>query len=134
MIAIYNYRSKVDLIYIFAFWLPLSKIFWTNTNSSYSLIHNKQTVLLDSSFNMTNSNKSFSIYMTAAILFSCCVLSVSYYFSGACLPRRDLNIGDLPVGAGMAMATPDKERNLSTRNQNVMNKELFTIMKPVHDA
>ena len=43
-------------------------------------------------------------------------------------------IGDLPVGAGVAMATPDKERNLSTRNQNVMNKELFTIMKPVHDA
>ena len=43
-------------------------------------------------------------------------------------------IGDLPVGAGVAMATPDKERNLSTRNQNVMNKELFTIMKTVHDA
>ena len=41
------------------------------------------------------------------------------------------SIGDLPVGA---MATPDKERNLSTRNQNVMNKELFTIMKTVHDA
>ena len=34
-------------------------------------------------------------------------------------------IGDLPVGAGLAMATPDKERNLSTRNQNVMNKELL---------
>ena len=45
-----------------------------------------------------------------------------------------ITIGDLPVGAGVAMATPDKERNLSTRNQNVMNKELFTIMKPVHDA
>ena len=44
------------------------------------------------------------------------------------------SIGDLPVGAGVAMATPDKERNLSTRNQNVMNKELFTIMKTVHDA
>jgi len=46
----------------------------------------------------------------------------------------NIHIGDLPVGAGVAMATPDKERNLSTRNQNVMNKELFTIMKPVHDA
>ena len=34
-------------------------------------------------------------------------------------------IGDLPVGAGVAVATPDKERNLSTRNQNVINKELF---------
>ena len=45
-----------------------------------------------------------------------------------------VSIGDLPVGAGVAMATPDKERNLSTRNQNVMNKELFTIMKTVHDA
>ena len=43
-------------------------------------------------------------------------------------------IGDLPVGARVAVATPDKERNLSTRNQNVMNKELFTIMKTVHDA
>ena len=38
-------------------------------------------------------------------------------------------IGDLPVGAGVAVATPDKERNLSTRNQNVMNKELFIIIK-----
>ena len=46
----------------------------------------------------------------------------------------EISIGDLPVGAGVAMATPDKERNLSTRNQNVMNKELFTIMKTVHDA
>jgi len=35
------------------------------------------------------------------------------------------DIGDLPVGAGVAVATPDKERNLSTRNQNVINKELF---------
>ena len=33
-----------------------------------------------------------------------------------------MSIGDLPVGAGVAMATPDKERNLSTRNQNIMNK------------
>ena len=38
-------------------------------------------------------------------------------------------IGDLPVGAGVAMATRDMERNLSTRNQNVMNKELFTITR-----
>ena len=36
-----------------------------------------------------------------------------------------MGIGDLPVGAGVAMATPDKERNLSTRFQNVMNKELL---------
>ena len=53
-------------------------------------------------------------------------------FSSLCIYIK--TIGDLPVGAGVAMATPDKERNLSTRNQNVMNKELFTIMKPVHDA
>ena len=43
-------------------------------------------------------------------------------------------IGDLPIGARLAAATPDKERNLSTRNQTVMNKELFTLMKTVHDA
>jgi len=48
--------------------------------------------------------------------------------------RNFTSIGDLPVGAGVAMATPDKERNLSTRNQHVMTEELFTIMKPVHDA
>ena len=38
-------------------------------------------------------------------------------------------IGDRPIGAGVAAATPDKERNLSTRNQKVMNKELFIIIK-----
>ena len=37
-------------------------------------------------------------------------------------------------GPGVAVATPDNERNLSARNQNLMNKELFTIMKTVHDA
>ena len=31
------------------------------------------------------------------------------------------SIGDRPIGAGVAAATPDKERNLSTRNQKVMN-------------
>ena len=40
-----------------------------------------------------------------------------------------LCIGDRPIGAGVAAATPDKERNLSTRNQKVMNKELFIIIK-----
>jgi len=39
------------------------------------------------------------------------------------------NIGDRPIGAGVAAATPDKERKLSTRNQKVMNKELFIIIK-----
>ena len=39
------------------------------------------------------------------------------------------DIGDRPIGAGVAAATPDKERNLSTRNQKVMNKELFIIIK-----
>ena len=39
------------------------------------------------------------------------------------------SIGDRPIGAGVAAATPDKERNLSTRNQKVMNKELFIIIK-----
>ena len=37
----------------------------------------------------------------------------------------DIAIGDHPIGG----ATPDKERNLSTRNQKVMNKELFIIIK-----
>ena len=32
-------------------------------------------------------------------------------------------IGDRPIGARVAAATPDKERNLSTRNQKVMNKQ-----------
>ena len=40
-----------------------------------------------------------------------------------------IGIGDRPIGAGVAAATPDKERNLSTRNQKVMNKELFIIIK-----
>ena len=34
-------------------------------------------------------------------------------------------IGDLPIGARVAAATPDKGRNMSTRNQKVMNKEHF---------
>ena len=60
-------------------------------------------------------------YVLISTLESLCVLmkiSMSYA----------IIIGDLPVGARVAMATPDKERNLSTRNQNVRNKELFTIM------
>ena len=32
-------------------------------------------------------------------------------------------IGDRPVGAGGAAATPDKENNLSTRNQMLMKKQ-----------
>ena len=40
-----------------------------------------------------------------------------------------MSIGDRTIGAGSAAATPDKERNLSTRNQKVMNKELFIIIK-----
>ena len=43
--------------------------------------------------------------------------------------NRYYTIGDRPIGAGVAAATPDKERNLSTRNQKVMNKELFIIIK-----
>ena len=50
-----------------------------------------------------------------------------------CSDDRDsitiMSIGDRPIGAGVAAATPDKERNLSTRNQKVMNKELFIIIK-----
>ena len=40
-----------------------------------------------------------------------------------------IGIGDRPIGAGVAAATPDKERNLSTRNQQVMNKEVFIMIK-----
>jgi len=40
-----------------------------------------------------------------------------------------MTIGDCPIGAGVAVATPDQERSLSTRNQKVMNKELFIIIK-----
>ena len=39
-------------------------------------------------------------------------------------------VGNSDVGAGGAAATPDKERKLVTRNQIVMNKEIFTIMMP----
>ena len=60
--------------------------------------------------------------------------NIVYIYDVTAPSEEILFIGDLPVGAGVAMATPDKERNLSTRNQNVMNKELFTIMKTVHDA
>ena len=38
-------------------------------------------------------------------------------------------IGHRPLGAGVAAATPDKERNLSTRNQKVMYKELFITIE-----
>ena len=33
-----------------------------------------------------------------------------------------MGIGDRPVGAWGAAATPDKENNLSTRNQKLMKK------------
>ena len=42
-------------------------------------------------------------------------------------------IGDRPVGARGAAATPDKENNLSTRNQKLMKKK-FQTRKSVHDA
>ena len=42
-------------------------------------------------------------------------------------------IGDRPVEAGGAAATPDKENNLSTRNQKLMKKQ-FQTKKSVHDA
>ena len=42
-------------------------------------------------------------------------------------------IGDRPVGAEGAAATPDKENNLSTRNQKLMKKK-FQTRKSVHDA
>ena len=43
------------------------------------------------------------------------------------------SIGDRPVGAGGAAATPDKENNLSTRNKILMKKQFHT-RKSVHDA
>ena len=43
------------------------------------------------------------------------------------------SIGDRPVGAGGAAATPDKENNLSTRDQILMKKQFHT-RKSVHDA
>ena len=43
-------------------------------------------------------------------------------------------IGDLPVGAGGgAAAPPDKETNLSTRNQKLMKRQFHT-RNSVHDA
>ena len=37
-----------------------------------------------------------------------------------------IGIGDRPVGAGVAAAPPDKENNLSTRNQKLMKKQFHT--------
>ena len=47
----FHEQGRFDLY--FCFLLPLSVIIRTNTNSSYLLILNKQTLLLDFSFNMT---------------------------------------------------------------------------------
>ena len=47
----FHEQGRFDLS--FCFLLPLSVIIQTNTNSSYLLILNKQTLLLDFSFNMT---------------------------------------------------------------------------------
>ena len=46
---------------------------------------------------------------------------------------NEKGIGDRPVGAGGAAATPDKEHKLSTRNQKLMKKQFHT-RKSVHDA
>ena len=66
---------------------------WTNTNSSFLLIHNKQTVLLDSSYNMTAQKQNvFDFYDSCHFVQLLCFVSqLLLHFSGVCLPCRDLN-------------------------------------------
>ena len=90
-------------------------------------------------FNRVNGNADvFAFQLNKKTMFHCLFilfmtrrtlkteyLGTPVYKTKLCEHILVFTIGDLPVGAGVALATPDKERNLFTRNQNVINKELF---------
>ena len=103
-------------------------------------MHNAEFFSNQGNLSFTTQKYTYGyIFMNQPIqlVLSDCIHSQKFCFSGDSGHRRlldnflpglfnnILSIGDLPVGADVAVATRDKERNLSTRNQKVLNKELF---------